>query len=98
MPTRSAARNTMSLMTLGQASASTQRRMAVSLSHVETSPKREAGRAPALARNGASTLGLGQLEPGVDDGVRIQRHRFDALFHEPLGEVRVIRRALAADA
>src|SRR5437870_3740069 len=39
-----------------------------------------------------------QAQPGVHDRVRIQRHRLDALIHQPLGEVGMIGRALAADA
>src|SRR5690348_364782 len=63
---------------------------------------------PILARGGrcrhrpasweSAGLLLRELEPGIDDGVGVQRHRFDALVHQPLGEVRVVARALAADA
>mmetsp|Transcript_6288 Transcript_6288/g.14487 ORF Transcript_6288/g.14487 Transcript_6288/m.14487 type:complete len:510 (-) Transcript_6288:1331-2860(-) len=41
---------------------------------------------------------LGQELPGGDDGVRVKRHRIDALVHEPLGKVGVVRRSLPADA
>jgi hypothetical protein len=50
------------------------------------------GRAPrsgALAREG---------EPGLDHRIRVQRDALDALVEQPLREVRVVRRALAADA
>src|SRR6185437_5378542 len=60
---------------------------------------RQSAGSPAKRRHQPhSTLVLRQSQPGVDDGVRIQRHRFDALVHQPLGEVRVIARTLSADA
>ncbi len=40
---------------------------------------------------------LGQIEPGIDHGIRVERHRIDPLLHQPGGEVGVIRRPLAAD-
>mmetsp|Transcript_53285 Transcript_53285/g.125036 ORF Transcript_53285/g.125036 Transcript_53285/m.125036 type:complete len:660 (-) Transcript_53285:2122-4101(-) len=39
-----------------------------------------------------------QALPGVDDGVRVQRDRHDALLGQPVGEVRMVAGALAADA
>ena len=41
---------------------------------------------------------LRKLEPRIDDGIWIERQRLDPLFHKPFGKIRVIRRALAADA
>src|SRR3989344_615067 len=38
-----------------------------------------------------------QEEPGFQYGIRVQRNAFDALLHQPLGQVRVIRRALTAN-
>src|SRR5690606_18405258 len=40
---------------------------------------------------------LGEIEPRLNDRVRIQRHALDALLEQPLGEIRVVRRPLAAD-
>src|SRR5687767_15438803 len=37
-------------------------------------------------------------QPRLHDGIRVQGHALDALFHEPAREVGVIRRTLAADA
>jgi hypothetical protein len=39
-----------------------------------------------------------EAEPGVDDGVGVQRHGLDPLLHQPLDQVGVVGRALAADA
>ncbi len=39
-----------------------------------------------------------QPRPGVDHGIRVERHAVDALIHQPFGQIGVIRRALAADA
>src|SRR5690606_25720897 len=47
---------------------------------------------------GSGSLELGQSQPGIDHGVGIQRHRLDALLHQPLGQVRMVGRALATDA
>ena len=40
----------------------------------------------------------GELEPGIHDRIRVQRNGLDALVHQPLGQVGVVRRPLAADA
>src|SRR5690349_10008345 len=40
----------------------------------------------------------GEEQPGLDDRVGIERDALDALLEQPAREVRVIRRALAADA
>ncbi len=40
----------------------------------------------------------GEVQPGLDDGVRVQRHALDALVEQPARQVGVIRRALAANA
>ena len=40
----------------------------------------------------------GQLEPCIHHRIRIQRYRLDPLIHQPLRQVRVIARTLAADA
>ncbi len=40
---------------------------------------------------------LGQIEPGVDHGIGVERHGIDPLLDQPGGEVRVIGRPLAAD-
>jgi hypothetical protein len=40
----------------------------------------------------------GELEPSVDYCIRVQRDRLNALVHQPLGQVGVVRRALTADA
>mmetsp|Transcript_82393 Transcript_82393/g.148665 ORF Transcript_82393/g.148665 Transcript_82393/m.148665 type:complete len:529 (-) Transcript_82393:1212-2798(-) len=45
----------------------------------------------------ASNL-LAQEIPGWDHRVRVQRQGIDALIHQPLGQVWVVRRTLAADA
>src|SRR5690349_18011268 len=52
---------------------------------------------PVYTGSGRS-LTFRQEEPGFQYGVRVQRHAFDALLHQPLGQVRVVRRALTADA
>jgi hypothetical protein len=39
-----------------------------------------------------------QHAPGFDHRIRVERHRFDALLQQPLGQIGVIRRTLAADA
>src|SRR5690606_34173425 len=62
--------------------------------------KKRAGSKPALfilAYEG-SGLTFRKEEPGVQYGVGVQRDAFDALLHQPLGQVRVVGRALAADA
>ena len=41
---------------------------------------------------------LGQLQPGVHHRVGIQGNALDALVHQPLGKIRVIRGTLAANA
>mmetsp|Transcript_5226 Transcript_5226/g.12433 ORF Transcript_5226/g.12433 Transcript_5226/m.12433 type:complete len:481 (+) Transcript_5226:192-1634(+) len=53
---------------------------------------------PAPRRKSLLDHLLAQELPGRDDGVGVQGHRVDALVHEPLSQVRVVRRALAADA
>ena len=45
-----------------------------------------------------SAASVGQLLPGVDHAVRIERNRLDALVRQPLREVRMVAGALAADA
>src|ERR1700720_1918812 len=44
-----------------------------------------------------SAIVLCQREPGINDGVRIQRNTLDVLLDEPLRELRIIRGTLAAD-
>src|SRR5471030_3229756 len=43
-------------------------------------------------------LAFSQEEPGFQYGIGVQRNAFDALLHQPFGQVRVIRRTLTADA
>src|SRR4051812_46195216 len=54
-------------------------------------------RPPFLYWSALSFLSLGEVEPGLDDGVGVEGEALDALFHQPLREVRVIGGALAAD-
>src|SRR3954463_16031981 len=55
-----------------------------------------------LLRSRRIWAGLGrgfcQRHPGRDDGIRVEGHALDALLHQPAREVRMVRRALAADA
>src|SRR5690625_4953164 len=41
---------------------------------------------------------LGQIHPGFHHRVGVQGHAVDTLFHQPMGEIRMVGRALAADA
>src|SRR5690554_4336344 len=41
---------------------------------------------------------VGQEEPGIQHRIRVQGYRIDTLVHQPLGQVRMIRRALTANA
>jgi hypothetical protein len=43
-------------------------------------------------------LGFRQEEPGVQYRIRVQRHAFDALLHQPFGQIRVIGWTLPTDA
>ena len=55
--------------------------------------------APAFAGDAsASGRRRSEEQPGLDHGVGIERDAVDALIEQPAGEIRVIRRALAADA
>src|SRR5690606_41128910 len=45
-----------------------------------------------------SDLPFGQEKPGIENRIRVQRHAFDALIHQPARQVRVVGRALTADA
>jgi hypothetical protein len=41
---------------------------------------------------------LAEAKPSLDDGVRVERYRVDALLEQPLGKIWVIAGPLAADA
>src|SRR5690606_2412915 len=52
---------------------------------------------PRKPRPRPTRSGACQAAPGIDHRVRVERHRQDALVLEPLGEVRMVAGALAAD-
>src|SRR5690606_24160972 len=53
------------------------------------------GRNPALFSLQSADFLIGQEEPGIQYRVRVERNAFDALLHQPLGQVRMIRRPLS---
>src|SRR6056297_727333 len=46
----------------------------------------------------ASDFLAGQEQPGLDHRVRVEGHALDALIEQPVGEIRMVRRTLSADA
>mmetsp|Transcript_46149 Transcript_46149/g.119750 ORF Transcript_46149/g.119750 Transcript_46149/m.119750 type:complete len:372 (-) Transcript_46149:323-1438(-) len=61
--------------------------------------RRKGGGGPPLWGGGVSLRTLpAQVQPGGDDAVGVQGHGVDALVHEPLGQLRLVGGALAADA
>src|SRR5581483_12159440 len=61
-------------------------------------PCRDASRARRTRAPGRGLRLLGEIEPGFDHRVGIERDRLDAFLEEPAREIRVIAGTLAADA
>ena len=70
----------------------------------ETTPENDQGRvSPALIISCGQPAKSGlfvttQLRPSINHGIRIQGDRRNPLIHQPFSQIRVIGRALAADA
>lgn len=53
--------------------------------------------ATVVLSDGLQRFSICEPQPRLDDGVRVERHRFDSLGHKPFGQARVVARTLAAD-